>query len=181
MHKNIIFQVIYKNTNSADPLRSLSLSLSRALWNLRELDRSRSISGSFQMGSCMSCSETAAKEPAGASSSRTRSGSQSWKTRKEGAKGEGGGGGGRWPAAVSVFGDVREDELHRLPDRLFLNGATEAACLYTQQGKKGTNQDAMVVWEVPGFNLMHAVKNFSPPPFCSWFVGFDGKSLDSCG
>ncbi|XP_064965735.1 probable protein phosphatase 2C 66 [Musa acuminata AAA Group] len=104
------------------------------------------------MGSCMSCSQTAAKEPAGASSSRARSGSQSWKARKklqeqEGAKGEGGGGGGRWPAAVSVFGDVREDELHRLPDRLFLNGATEAACLYTQQGKKGTNQDAMIVWE----------------------------------
>ncbi|RRT62631.1 hypothetical protein B296_00042233 [Ensete ventricosum] len=106
----------------------------------------------------MSCSwtpgtSTAAKEPAGASSSRARSSSQSWKARKklqeqEGTKGEGGGWGGRWPAAASVFGDLREDELHRLPDRSFLNGATEAACLYTQQGKKGTNQDAMIVWEV---------------------------------
>ncbi|RWW30782.1 hypothetical protein GW17_00004626 [Ensete ventricosum] len=105
----------------------------------------------------MSCSwtpgtSTAAKEPAGASSSRARSSSQSWKARKklqeqEGTKGEGGGWGGRWPAAASVFGDLREDELHRLPDRSFLNGATEAACLYTQQGKKGTNQDAMIVWE----------------------------------
>ncbi|CAL9095410.1 unnamed protein product [Musa textilis] len=125
------------------------------------------------MGSCMSCigtagTSTAAKEPAGASSSRARSGSQSWKARKklleqEGAKGEGGGGGGRWPAAASVFGEVREDELHRLPDRLFLNGATEAACLYTQQGKKGTNQDAMIVW-----------KNFmlrSDTIFCGVFDG----------
>ncbi|RWW83169.1 hypothetical protein BHE74_00008352 [Ensete ventricosum] len=105
----------------------------------------------------MSCSwtpgtSTAAKEPAGASSSRARSSSQNWKARKklqeqEGTKGEGGGWGGRWPAAASVFGDLREDELHRLPDRSFLNGATEAACLYAQQGKKGTNQDAMIVWE----------------------------------
>lgn len=129
----------------------------------------------------MSCSQTAAKEPAGASSSRARSGSQSWKARKklqeqEGAKGEGGGGGGRWPAAVSVFGDVREDELHRLPDRLFLNGATEAACLYTQQGKKGTNQDAMIVWKVPGFNPMHVVKNFSPLLFALGLWGLTAKA-----
>ncbi|KAL8171842.1 hypothetical protein V2J09_023646 [Rumex salicifolius] len=33
------------------------------------------------------------------------------------------------------------------PGRLSANGATEFASLHTQQGKKGTNQDAMVVWE----------------------------------
>ncbi|KAE8671012.1 putative protein phosphatase 2C 33 [Hibiscus syriacus] len=44
--------------------------------------------------------------------------------------------------------DYRKDEpLHRIPGRLFLNGSSDVASLYTQQGKKGTNQDAMIVWE----------------------------------
>ncbi|CAI9755057.1 unnamed protein product [Fraxinus pennsylvanica] len=37
--------------------------------------------------------------------------------------------------------------LHKVPGRLFANGASRIASLYTQQGKKGTNQDAMIVWE----------------------------------
>ncbi|RAL47536.1 hypothetical protein DM860_011274 [Cuscuta australis] len=41
----------------------------------------------------------------------------------------------------------REEHLHRIPGRQFLNGSSEVAALFTQQGKKGTNQDAMVVWE----------------------------------
>ncbi|KAL9429566.1 hypothetical protein AB3S75_031385 [Citrus x aurantiifolia] len=41
----------------------------------------------------------------------------------------------------------REEPLHRIPGRLFLNGSSEIASLFTQQGKKGTNQDAMIVWE----------------------------------
>ena len=32
--------------------------------------------------------------------------------------------------------------------KMVMNGATKIACLYTQQGKKGTNQDAMLIWEV---------------------------------
>ncbi|GMI65895.1 hypothetical protein like AT3G02750 [Hibiscus trionum] len=44
--------------------------------------------------------------------------------------------------------DYRKDEpLHRIPGRLFLNGSSDVASLFTQQGKKGTNQDAMIVWE----------------------------------
>ncbi|KAE8713326.1 putative protein phosphatase 2C 18 [Hibiscus syriacus] len=44
--------------------------------------------------------------------------------------------------------DYRKGEtLHRIPGRLFLNGSSGVASLYTQQGKKGTNQDAMIVWE----------------------------------
>ncbi|OVA04148.1 Protein phosphatase 2C (PP2C)-like domain [Macleaya cordata] len=43
--------------------------------------------------------------------------------------------------------NVKENELHRIPGRLFVNGASDAACLFTQQGRKGTNQDAMLVWE----------------------------------
>lgn len=38
--------------------------------------------------------------------------------------------------------------LHRIPGRMFLNGSTDHASLFSQQGKKGPNQDAMIVWEV---------------------------------
>lgn len=38
--------------------------------------------------------------------------------------------------------------LHRIPKRLFVNGSSEVASLFTKQGKKGINQDAMIVWEV---------------------------------
>ncbi|KAG6607131.1 putative protein phosphatase 2C 33 [Cucurbita argyrosperma subsp. argyrosperma] len=44
----------------------------------------------------------------------------------------------------SSFGDL---SLHRIPGRVFGNGFTDFASLFTQQGKKGTNQDAMIVWE----------------------------------
>ncbi|XP_042390093.1 probable protein phosphatase 2C 33 isoform X2 [Zingiber officinale] len=40
-----------------------------------------------------------------------------------------------------------DDELCRIPGRKFRNGSTNTASLFTQQGKKGTNQDAMIVWE----------------------------------
>lgn len=48
----------------------------------------------------------------------------------------------------SSFDYRKEEQLHRIPGRFFLNGASEVASLFTQQGKKGTNQDAMIVWEV---------------------------------
>ncbi|KAJ0014623.1 hypothetical protein Pint_21253 [Pistacia integerrima] len=47
----------------------------------------------------------------------------------------------------SSFDYRREEPLHRIPGRLFVNGSSEVASLFTQQGKKGTNQDAMIVWE----------------------------------
>ncbi|KAL0744592.1 hypothetical protein Bca4012_086105 [Brassica carinata] len=47
----------------------------------------------------------------------------------------------------SSFDSRREDPLLRVPGRMFLNGSSEAACIFTQQGKKGPNQDAMIVWE----------------------------------
>ncbi|KAJ0091697.1 hypothetical protein Patl1_13264 [Pistacia atlantica] len=37
--------------------------------------------------------------------------------------------------------------LHRIPGRIFLNGSTDNASLFTRQGKKGINQDAMIFWE----------------------------------
>ncbi|XP_073029304.1 probable protein phosphatase 2C 6 [Primulina eburnea] len=39
------------------------------------------------------------------------------------------------------------ERLLQIPGRLISNGATRIASLYTQQGKKGTNQDAMIIWE----------------------------------
>ncbi|KAL8135471.1 putative protein phosphatase 2C 66 [Apium graveolens] len=42
---------------------------------------------------------------------------------------------------------IDERVLHLAHGRLIANGACNQACLFTQQGKKGTNQDAMIVWE----------------------------------
>ncbi|WOG83035.1 hypothetical protein DCAR_0102209 [Daucus carota subsp. sativus] len=47
----------------------------------------------------------------------------------------------------SSFESQREEQLHRIPGRMFLNGSSDVASMFTQQGKKGTNQDAMIVWE----------------------------------
>ena len=55
----------------------------------------------------------------------------------------------------SSFDYRREEQLHRIPGRMFLNGSSEVASLFTQQGKKGTNQDAMIVWEVSPFQPLH--------------------------
>ncbi|KAL2329313.1 hypothetical protein Fmac_022740 [Flemingia macrophylla] len=37
--------------------------------------------------------------------------------------------------------------VHRVPRRLFLNGSSEVASLFCLQGRKGINQDAMLLWE----------------------------------
>ncbi|CAN6571742.1 unnamed protein product [Malus baccata var. baccata] len=37
--------------------------------------------------------------------------------------------------------------LHTLPNRIFTNGKSQTSCIFTQQGRKGINQDAMLVWE----------------------------------
>ncbi|MED6197213.1 putative protein phosphatase 2C 33 [Stylosanthes scabra] len=47
----------------------------------------------------------------------------------------------------SSFEYWRNEPLHRVAGRIFLNGSSQFASLFTQQGKKGTNQDAMIVWE----------------------------------
>ncbi|KAI4368259.1 hypothetical protein MLD38_016835 [Melastoma candidum] len=47
----------------------------------------------------------------------------------------------------SSFEYRREDPIHRIPGRHFLNGSSEFASLFCQQGRKGINQDAMIVWE----------------------------------
>ncbi|WCJ32504.1 Protein phosphatase 2C family protein [Euphorbia peplus] len=44
-------------------------------------------------------------------------------------------------------GGSDESLLNHIPGRMCSNAVSKIACLYTQQGKKGTNQDAMLVWE----------------------------------
>ncbi|RDX98554.1 putative protein phosphatase 2C 74, partial [Mucuna pruriens] len=40
-----------------------------------------------------------------------------------------------------------EMRIHRVPGRLFLNGSTSVASLFCKPGRKGINQDAMLLWE----------------------------------
>lgn len=83
----------------------------------------------LRMGSCLS-SESRSPLPGSPLGIRKRKGSK----KRPGSRN-------------SSFDYRREEQLHRIPGRIFLNGSTEVASLFTQQGKKGTNQDAMIVWE----------------------------------
>lgn len=38
--------------------------------------------------------------------------------------------------------------MSSIPNRIFTNGKSQSSCIFTQQGRKGINQDAMIVWEV---------------------------------
>ncbi|RDX97836.1 putative protein phosphatase 2C 33, partial [Mucuna pruriens] len=42
---------------------------------------------------------------------------------------------------------------NKVPGRMFFNGSSEVASMYCKQGRKGINQDAMLVWEVSPFPL----------------------------
>lgn len=42
---------------------------------------------------------------------------------------------------------VTLQHLPSLPNRIFMNGKSRTSCIFTQQGRKGINQDAMIVWE----------------------------------
>ncbi|WCJ38852.1 Protein phosphatase 2C family protein [Euphorbia peplus] len=86
------------------------------------------------MGSCLSA-ESRSPRPGSPSSSPGFGGKKRKNSKKK-------------PGSRHPSFDYRRDEpLHRIPGRLFLNGSSNIASLFTQQGKKGTNQDAMVVWE----------------------------------
>lgn len=99
----------------------------------------------FAMGSCMSSltlpsgKETGAIDGAPISSSK-----RTWSFRKRSSRN----GDGRKEKEDSAVGGMRERELRRIPGRMFLNGSSDVACIFTKQGKKGTNQDSMLVWEV---------------------------------
>ncbi|KAJ0053537.1 hypothetical protein Pint_02200 [Pistacia integerrima] len=42
---------------------------------------------------------------------------------------------------------VTMHNLSSIPNRVFMNGKSRTSCIFTQQGRKGVNQDAMIVWE----------------------------------
>ncbi|KAH9324481.1 hypothetical protein KI387_004659 [Taxus chinensis] len=49
---------------------------------------------------------------------------------------------------TSLPNEAKADEqMNKIPGRMFSNGSSSVACMFTQQGRKGTNQDAMLVWE----------------------------------
>ncbi|CAL0328979.1 unnamed protein product [Lupinus luteus] len=56
---------------------------------------------------------------------------------------------GQKRAARKTFSDhvISLDHLSSIPSRIFTNGKSQSSCIFTQQGRKGINQDAMVVWE----------------------------------
>ncbi|RRT43650.1 hypothetical protein B296_00035826 [Ensete ventricosum] len=134
------------------------------------------------MGSCLSSSASPATADrtltvgprGGGSSGLSRFRSRSWRGRKKAMKEkQKRGGGGQRRAVVDGSGEAEEDELDRVPGRMFLNGASEAACLYTQQGRKGTNQDAMIL-KLTVEDLTRNWKNFSLTKdtiFCGVFDG----------
>lgn len=39
-------------------------------------------------------------------------------------------------------------QLPSIPNRIVVNGRSKTSCIFTQQGRKGINQDAMIIWEV---------------------------------
>ncbi|XP_031476156.1 probable protein phosphatase 2C 33 isoform X2 [Nymphaea colorata] len=85
------------------------------------------------MGSCLSAEGSSPRSPYSPTASSSKS-------RKRGVKKKNG-------TKNPAFDSKREDQLRKIPGRMFLNGASKVASLFTQQGKKGINQDAMIVWE----------------------------------
>ncbi|XVE66223.1 hypothetical protein DITRI_Ditri08aG0063200 [Diplodiscus trichospermus] len=51
--------------------------------------------------------------------------------------------------AKRTFSDhiIALQHLPSVPNRIFTNGKSGTSCVFTQQGRKGINQDAMIVWE----------------------------------
>ncbi|KAJ4811118.1 Protein phosphatase 2C family protein [Rhynchospora pubera] len=117
------------------------------------------------MGSCMSTHPQpppAMPGDSSASVSRSASWSERWVAKKEKqrvkrndkARQRGAGLFSRAQSLHDGDGDAAAngaltslDELSGVSGRMYLNGASEVASIYTQQGKKGTNQDAMVVFQ----------------------------------
>ncbi|GMJ13046.1 2C-type protein phosphatase 52 [Hibiscus trionum] len=50
---------------------------------------------------------------------------------------------------IRTFSDhaIALQNLPSVPNRIFANGKSRTSCIFTQQGRKGINQDAMIVWE----------------------------------
>ncbi|KAJ0231775.1 protein phosphatase 2C 18 [Hirschfeldia incana] len=85
------------------------------------------------MGLCYSVDRTTGKEPG-----ETSTTAETVEDRL---------GSGRWRRPRDLKGGGEVEGVQEVSGRLISNGSSEIACLYTQQGRKGTNQDAMLVFE----------------------------------
>ncbi|VVB11563.1 unnamed protein product [Arabis nemorensis] len=88
------------------------------------------------MGLCYSVDRTTGKEPGETSTTATTT-----ETAEDRL------GSGRWRRPRDLKGDGEKEGIQQIVGQLVSNGSSKTACLYTQQGKKGTNQDAMLVFE----------------------------------
>lgn len=61
--------------------------------------------------------------------------------------GQGSNGGGRRSKRSLREHVTALQHLPYVPNRIYSNGKSKTSCIFTQQGRKGINQDAMVVWE----------------------------------
>lgn len=104
------------------------------------------------MGLCHSVDRTTGKEPGETSSTAELADDRS--------------GSGRWRRPRDLKGGGEVEGVQEVSGRLISSGSSEIACLYTQQGKKGTNQDAMLVFEVR-FLYIHSIF-FSNSFRCFW-------------
>lgn len=98
------------------------------------------------MGLCYSVDRTTGKEPG--ETSTTSSAAEKTEARL---------GSGRWRRPIDSKCGGEIEGIEQVLGRLVSNGSSKIACLYTQQGKKGTNQDAMLVFEVRFFNLSYSL------------------------
>lgn len=101
------------------------------------------------MGLCYSVDRTTGKEPGETSTTSTTAETADDRL-----------GSGRWrrPRDLKYGGEI--EGFQQIVGRLVSNGSSKIACLYTQQGKKGTNQDAMLVFEVRFLKLQIFSKHF---------------------
>ena len=106
-----------------------------------------SILRALRMGSCFSAESRSPSSPSG------------FRKRKSYKR--------RLGSTSSSFEYWRNEPVHRIPGRIFLNGSSQVASLFTQQGKKGTNQDAMIVWEVRSLSIF----------ICSALLAVEGVSF----
>lgn len=63
----------------------------------------------------------------------------------------------------------KDEQLAGVEGRLCSNGASSLASIYTQQGKKGINQDSMIIWE-----KFESQENFGSHENISFLGVFDG-------
>ncbi|PIN04893.1 Serine/threonine protein phosphatase [Handroanthus impetiginosus] len=96
-----------------------------------------------------------------------------------------------------TFSDhVTVQHLSSIPNRIFTNGRSSSSCIFTQQGRKGINQDAMIVWEdfmaeditfcgvfdghgPHGHLVARKVRDTLPLKLCSFLNSFESKQNGS--